>query len=142
MYFSRQTCVGISSVHTGPFSLLCSPPPFFGAKHLCRWCHAEISVLLPGTHIRPHTGTTNARVRTHLGVAVPDGDAAIRVTDAGGTEGVHRWEVGKVLAFDDSFEHEVWNRAESARVVIILDFWHPLISAADRARFAGLRGKK
>lgn len=39
---------------------------------------------------------------------------------------IHRtWEEGKVLIFDDSFEHEVWQEAETYRLVLIVDFWHP-----------------
>jgi hypothetical protein len=27
--------------------------------------------------------------------------------------------------FDDSFEHEVWNRGTSARYNVFVQFWHP-----------------
>ena len=33
---------------------------------------------------------------------------------------------------DDSFEHEVWNDGDTARVVLIVDVWHPALSEAER----------
>ena len=33
--------------------------------------------------------------------------------------------VFKVLIFDDSFEHEVWNESNGTRIVLIVDFNHP-----------------
>jgi aspartate beta-hydroxylase len=36
-----------------------------------------------------------------------------------------RWREGELLVFDDSFEHEVWNRSQEDRLVFILDIRHP-----------------
>jgi aspartyl/asparaginyl beta-hydroxylase (cupin superfamily) len=77
------------------------------------------SILSGGAHIRPHCGPSNTRLTCHLGLVVPDG-AAIRV----GTETVG-WREGKCLVFDDSFEHEVWNRSDARRIVLLVQFWHP-----------------
>src|SRR5581483_3620799 len=77
-----------------------------------------------GTHIEPHRGPTNLRVRCHLGIQVPDGDCAIRV---GGE--TRSWEEGRCLVFDDYFEHEAWNHADEDRIVLIVDLWHPGLSA-------------
>ena len=38
----------------------------------------SVSILNPGTQVRPHFGPTNARVRLHLGIDVPEG-AGIKV---------------------------------------------------------------
>ena len=84
------------------------------------------SVLAPGTHILPHHGVTNARVVTHLPLIVP-GDCAIRV---GGEE--HAWQEGRCVTFDDTFEHEAWNRSAQTRVVLILDIWNPHLTAVER----------
>lgn len=73
----------------------------------------------PGTHVWPHTGPTNCRVRAHLGLVVPGG-AEIRVGNTTKT-----WEEGKFIIFDDSFEHEVWHNGPSYRLVLIVDLWHP-----------------
>jgi hypothetical protein len=35
------------------------------------------------------------------------------------------WRIGDVLFFDDSWEHEVWNRCPAERVVLQLVFAHP-----------------
>ena len=41
----------------------------------------------------------------------------------------------KVLLFDDSFEHEVWNHTSEPRLVLIVDIWHPQLQHdADRAK--------
>ncbi|MEP7186767.1 MAG: aspartyl/asparaginyl beta-hydroxylase domain-containing protein [Rhodanobacter sp.] len=90
------------------------------------------SVLSPGTHILPHTGVTNTRLVTHLPLIVPP-DCAIRV---GGEE--HIWQEGRCVTFDDTYEHEAWNRSGQTRVVLILDSWHPDLSEVERAAVTDL----
>ena len=85
------------------------------------------SILTPGTHILPHTGVTNTRLVTHLPLIVPP-DCAIRV---GGQQ--HDWQEGCCVTFDDTYEHEAWNRSGQTRVVLILDSWHPDLSEVERA---------
>ena len=34
-------------------------------------------------------------------------------------------EEGKMIIFDDSFEHEAFNASSSPRIVLIFDIWHP-----------------
>lgn len=77
---------------------------------------AGFSRMAPGTHIRPHVGFTSAVLRCHLGLVVRDG-CAIRV---GGE--TRSWEAGKCLIFDDTLEHEAWNRSDGDRIVLLLDF--------------------
>lgn len=84
-----------------------------------------LSVLSGGTHIAAHCGPTNTRLRCHLGISVPEG-CRIRVGDD-----CHRWQEGRCLVFDDSFEHEVWHEGVDDRVVLILDVWHPQLSPAE-----------
>lgn len=83
---------------------------------------AYFSRMAPGTEVKPHCGFTNTRIRAHLGLVVPP-DCTMRV----GTE-TRGWEEGKVLVFDDSFEHAVRNDADSWRCVLLLDTWHPELS--------------
>lgn len=90
------------------------------------------SVLRPGTHILPHRGVTNTRLVTHLPLIVP-ADCALRV---GGEE--HAWQEGRCVVFDDTFEHEAWNRSEETRVVLIFDTWNPDLSEAERAAVTDL----
>jgi aspartyl/asparaginyl beta-hydroxylase (cupin superfamily) len=80
---------------------------------------ACFSAMTPGTHTRPHCGTTNAKLRCHLPLRVPEG-CKMRV----GNE-VRRWVEGKLLVFDDSFEHEVWTAGDRARIVLVFDVYHP-----------------
>ncbi len=80
---------------------------------------AGFSSLTPGTHIRPHVGYTNAVLRCHLGLIVPEG-CRIRV----GSE-TREWTEGKCLVFDDTQMHEVWHHGDRPRVVLILDFLRP-----------------
>jgi aspartate beta-hydroxylase len=90
------------------------------------------SVLRPGTHILPHVGVTNTRLVTHLPLIVPP-DCALRV---GGQ--THVWEEGRCVTFDDTFEHEAWNRSDQTRVVLILDSWNPDLSEVERMAVADL----
>ena len=84
------------------------------------------SVLPPGAHVEAHCGPTNTRIRLHLGLRIPP-EATMRV----GTE-TRSWQEGKCLAFDDSFEHEVANPSQRARSVLLVDIWHPDLSAEQR----------
>lgn len=77
------------------------------------------SVLKPGTHIPPHYGLANCRTTVHLPLIIPD-NCAIRVQN---TE--HSWVEGETFIFDDSFNHEAWNRSDETRVVLIFEAWRP-----------------
>jgi aspartate beta-hydroxylase len=92
------------------------------------------SVLTPGSHILPHRGVTNTRVVCHLPLVVPEG-CAITV---GGEQ--REWREGEAMAFDDTYEHEAWNRGSSTRVVLIIDVWNPHLTAAERDAVAVLVG--
>lgn len=78
-----------------------------------------LSRLSPGTHLAPHCGFTNKRLRVHLGIHTPK-DALIRVNDQ-----TLEWQEGRCLIFDDSFEHEVWHFGSVPRVVLLVDIPHP-----------------
>ncbi len=84
------------------------------------------SMLKPGTHIEPHHGLLNTRLICHLPLIVPS-DCALRV----GNE-VRVWEEGKLLIFDDSFEHEAWNRSLNTRVVLLFEIWRPEITPTEQ----------
>lgn len=85
------------------------------------------SVFTPGTHLLPHRGVTNARAVSHLPLIVPS-DCALRV---GGEE--RHWREGQTLVFDDTYEHEAWNRSSELRVVLIADVWNPHLTEVERA---------
>lgn len=84
------------------------------------------SRLQPGAHIPPHFGAANNRLTIHLPLIVP-GDCSIRI----GSE-LHVWQEGELFAFDDSFEHEAWNRSTADRVVLIFESHHPDLRPEER----------
>ena len=86
----------------------------------------KFSAIQPDTHIRPHTGPTNERLRIHL-TLIHKGGAKIRVHDEW-----HSWVEGKAIIFDDSWEHEVVNEGPEPRVVLIFDIWHPQLPENER----------
>jgi aspartate beta-hydroxylase len=88
--------------------------------------NAMFSALAPKTHIPPHHGETNARVVAHLPLVVPSG-CRFRV----GFE-ERQWNVGEVLVFDDTIEHEAFNDSDELRVVMIFDVWNPLLAPEER----------
>nr|XP_041569848.1 aspartyl/asparaginyl beta-hydroxylase isoform X1 [Taeniopygia guttata] len=93
----------------------------------CRRGQIKYSIMHPGTHVWPHTGPTNCRLRMHLGLVIPKEGCRIRCAQEN-----REWEEGRVLIFDDSFEHEVWQDAESYRLIFIVDVWHPELTAQQR----------
>lgn len=96
----------------------------------CPLGSAYFSLLRPHTRLKPHCGPTNARLRAHLALHVPEGDCAIRCGD----DEPRPWVEGEVLLFDDSFEHETWNLTDEPRLVLIVDLWHPQL-VTDEARY-------
>uniref|UniRef100_A0A0A9ZHD0 Aspartyl/asparaginyl beta-hydroxylase n=1 Tax=Lygus hesperus TaxID=30085 RepID=A0A0A9ZHD0_LYGHE len=99
----------------------------FSPARGCKRGQSKFSVMDGGTHVWPHCGPTNCRLRAHLGLVVPPGPA-IRVADD-----TRKWVEGKVIVFDDSFEHEVWHNGTALRLVLIVDVWHPDLSPAEKA---------
>jgi aspartate beta-hydroxylase len=84
------------------------------------------SILKAGSHIPPHTGVTNVRSIVHLPLIVPLG-CAFRV---GGE--TREWRKGEAFVFDDTIEHEAWNRSGEDRAVLIVDTWNPHLSEHER----------
>ena len=91
------------------------------------------SLLRPGAHIAPHHGFMNGRYICHLPLIVP-GECAMRV----GAE-TRPWTEGQACVFDDSIEHEAWNRhPDRLRVVMIFDVWRPELSGEERQIIASI----
>lgn len=84
--------------------------------------HAFFSAINPGTHILPHQGNTNKKLRLQLPLLGAEG-TRFRVGDR-----IEVLEEGKARVFDDSFEHEAWHDGFSTRINLIVDFWHPDLS--------------
>lgn len=90
------------------------------------------SRLAPGAHIPAHNGLVNTRLICHLPVICPEG-CSFRV----GSE-TRDWTYGQAWAFDDTLEHEAWNRSDEERIILIFDVWKPEISEAERAEIRAL----
>ena len=90
------------------------------------------SLLQPQAHIPPHHGMLNTRLICHLPLIVPPG-CWLRV----GNE-TRYWETGKLVAFDDSVEHEAKNPADRLRVVLLFDVWKPELDEAERHAVASI----
>jgi len=90
------------------------------------------SVFTAGTHLLPHRGVTNTRLVGHLPLIIPE-DCALNV---GGE--LHPWVEGRAVVFDDTYEHEAWNRSTSTRVVLIFDIWNPYLTEIERLALADI----
>jgi len=84
------------------------------------------SLLRPGAHIPPHNGLVNTRLICHLPLIVPPG-CTFRV---GNDE--REWRRGKGWLFDDTIEHEAWNRSAETRVILLFDVWRPELTLEER----------
>lgn len=79
-------------------------------------------VLKPGVVLPPHHDTSNTYITCQLGLIIPE-NCGIRV----GSE-TRSWTEGKALFFDQSFEHEAWNKSQKERVVLLVHLRHPELS--------------
>ena len=78
------------------------------------------STMKPKTSIAPHYGATNLKLRCHFPLFVP-GEAYLRVASD-----PKPWHEGKMIVFDDSYEHEAANLSETEeRVILLMDIWNP-----------------
>ncbi len=83
---------------------------------------SNYSYMQAHTHILPHKGYSRMQLRCHLPLLVPDENlCGIRV----GSE-TKNWKEGELLIFDDSFEHEAWNKTDKPRAVLMFDIPNPL----------------
>jgi hypothetical protein len=79
---------------------------------------SSISILPPNTEIAPHYGDTNGIVRVHLGVIVPESYPLIGMRVGDQEKG---WAEGELLCFINVQKHNVWNRSNQRRYVIMMD---------------------
>jgi beta-hydroxylase len=96
---------------------------------------AYISVLGPRKMLMPHEGPWSGILRMHLGVIIP-GDKACTLVNGG--EKYH-WEEGKVVLFDDTYEHIAVNETDKIRAILFLDVMRPLSQPWNFINWAILR---
>lgn len=85
-----------------------------------------ISVLAPHTSIPQHYGVSSAVLTVHLPIVVPPG-CGLQVHDTTRTP-----VEGKLLVFDDTWQHCAWNHSDQQRVVLIFELWHPDLSEREQ----------
>ncbi|KAH1023489.1 hypothetical protein HUJ04_012686 [Dendroctonus ponderosae] len=112
--------------------ITCSVIERFPEASRCKRGQTKFSVLHPGTHVWPHCGPTNCRLRIHLGLKIP-ADVFLRVAEE--TRG---WKEGDIIMFDDSFEHEVWHNGTEFRLVLIVDVWHPNLTSMEKQSLSAI----
>ena len=90
------------------------------------------SMMESGTHINPHSGPSNSRLRIHLGLDIPEtqngtdmlanSSSILRVKDE-----YVAWQNGEFIVWDDSFDHEVWHYSHlnHHRLIFMFDILHP-----------------
>ncbi|MBA2652353.1 MAG: aspartyl/asparaginyl beta-hydroxylase domain-containing protein [Tatlockia sp.] len=92
------------------------------AKRLPNVRNATIALLEPGVELAAHSGPYAGILRYHLGILIPKiNPPSIRVHDQW-----HTWKEGESIVIDDFFEHEVVNKSESNRVILMIDFLRPM----------------
>lgn len=75
------------------------------------------SNLEPGKHIQPHKGNNHGVIRSQIGIDISHPETTgVRVEDK--TFNIKNKEF---FTFDDTFEHEAWNKGSGDRTVLIID---------------------
>jgi len=85
----------------------------------------------PQSGVATHSDGRNFILTSHLALEIPEG-CWIQV---GSDEESNRrsWETGKLLTLDTSFMHSTGNPTDKERHVLIIDFWHPDLTEAEKA---------
>ena len=95
----------------------------------------KFSAMASGTHVFPHSGPSNCRLRVHLGLDVPEVNVHVSAIAAFSSRlrvlnEYRHWKDGEMLIFDDSFDHEVWHfdPQNRTRLILMIDMWHPYLT--------------
>ena len=84
---------------------------------------AFFSVMDAGTHVPRHKGFSKALLNIHLGLRIPAGPEYCRIMVE---DQICGWEDGKLLLFDESFPHEVWNDTHQVRAILFVQVLRPM----------------
>jgi len=80
-------------------------------------------VIGPRKMLMPHEGPWCGILRVHLGLDIPtEGKGCVLVVN----KEEYRWEEGRAVVFDDTYEHMAVNMTNRNRVVLFLDYMRPL----------------
>jgi aspartyl/asparaginyl beta-hydroxylase (cupin superfamily) len=99
-------------------------------KQIPHLSSAALSMLEPGSNINPHQGDTNAQVKVHLGLVIPEGlpQCGFQVGDQ-----VRAWDEGETLLFCDAHSHTAWNESNKRRLLFIVDVIRPEFQDRNRS---------
>ncbi len=103
------------------------PETYKAVKQVPDLIQAFFSILDPGKSVPKHESPYLGYLRYHLGLRVPTKDPPKIVVN--GQDYV--WKEGEAVLFDDSWPHEVINRSDELRAVLIVDIRRPLPLTAD-----------
>lgn len=82
--------------------------------------------MAPGTDVEWHCGPGNNILNVHLGISGVE-DAKLLVAD-----GEYKWEEGKVIAWDGSYDHKVHCLdCKKDRLIMMVRYMHPDVSRED-----------
>lgn len=93
---------------------------------LCPLLECHFSILDPGTEIKPHCDLWNFSLNMHLAIDIP---AQCGIEVAGEQR---QWQAGQCMLFDYSFLHRAWNHGQQQRICLLMDLWHPDVTAIER----------
>jgi len=108
---------------------LCNLLKDYPPATMCPLGSIKLSYIAPDTIIEPHTSNLNFRLRAQLPLYVPPLNATetsdmSKMVMSGGKHEI-KWEEGKMVLIDDSFEHEVINETSQPRILLLIDLVHP-----------------
>jgi aspartyl/asparaginyl beta-hydroxylase (cupin superfamily) len=119
-------------------NILLFPKTWAIVRKLPNLTACSFNKLEPQSTIKPHIGDTNAMYRCHLGLVVPA--QAPRCGLRVGRE-TTCWREGKVLIFNDAYEHTAWNNTDSDRYILSFDIMRPEFARRARWTAAQVLGK-
>jgi len=88
-------------------------------SHYPRITSCFIARLAPNSKVLTHSGETDAIIRIHLGLKIPECGQNICSIKIG--EDIMDWQNGGVFAFNDACEHEAWNNTNEFRYILVVD---------------------
>ena len=78
--------------------------------------HAGFSCFEPGAISDYHTDNNFDTYRYHLPIIIPKGDCKFKIKDK-------TFNFNKPMIFDDSCKHQVWNKTNYNRIILIIDIF-------------------
>ena len=101
----------------------------------CSFGYIYFSILSKGSTIRPHYGSSNAKIRIQIPLIIPDSNDInnCSLTVCQETR-MYEKNLSSVMVFDDSYLHMVDNQTDQDRVVLLIDLWNPELSSKSIAK--------